>query len=272
MIPPAFDKLCSIILSRPLCETLQTIKPLTAHRASHRSATLQPWKRQLEPRPYGTSAWSGCCPRSAGRWGASTPESHAAATARPSSGGSARPHCAGGCELLTSGARSRETPGQSRRARCQPAGAAAPSPGQLDNEIPRTVERGPVGEQAGQVRVKCHGPAPAALAAADQQGAGREVDIPPLQGHGLADTQPGPPHDERRHPGAAKPQGRQGVQKPLDLLGIPVMRNCRMGTFTSKVPIRAIRPRSPCYGANPGPRGRSRPTALKWDLSGSKFR
>ena len=57
------------------------------------------------------------------------------------------------------------------------------------------------------------------LAAADQQGAGRDVYVPPLQGHGLADTQPGSPHDERRHPGAAKPQGRQGVQEPLDLLG-----------------------------------------------------
>ena len=41
-------------------------------------------------------------------------------------------------------------------------------PGQTDNEIPWAIGRGPVDEQAGQVRVKWHGPAPAALAAADQ--------------------------------------------------------------------------------------------------------
>ena len=63
------------------------------------------------------------------------------------------------------------------------------------------------------------------------EGAGREIYVPPLQGHGLADTQPGPPHDERRHPGAAKPQGRQGIQEPLDLLGVPVVRN-HMGKLT----------------------------------------
>ena len=73
--------------------------------------------------------------------------------------------------------------------------------------------------------MKRNGPAPAALAAADQQGAGRDVDVPPLQGHGLTDPQPRSPHDERRHPGAAKSQGRQGVQKPLYLLGVSVVRN-----------------------------------------------
>ena len=67
-------------------------------------------------------------------------------------------------------------------------------PGQPDNQVPRPVGRGPVGEQARQVRVQRDGPAPAALAQADQQGADREVDIPPLQGHGLADTQPGSPY------------------------------------------------------------------------------
>ena len=46
-------------------------------------------------------------------------------------------------------------------------------PGQSDNEIPWTVGRGLVGEQAGQVGVQRDGPASAALAAADQQGAGR---------------------------------------------------------------------------------------------------
>ncbi len=115
-------------------------------------------------------------------------------------------------------------------------------PGQSDNQVPRTVGRGPVGEQAGQVRVQRNGTAPAALAAADQQGAGRDVYVPPFQSHGLADTQPGSPHDERRHPGAANAQGRQGVQEPLDLLGIPVVRNRHMGTFTPKVPIRASCP------------------------------
>ena len=87
------------------------------------------------------------------------------------------------------------------------------------------------------MRVQRDGPAPAALAAADQQGAGRDVYVPPFQGHGLTDTQPGSPHDERRHAGAAKPQGRQGVQKTLDLLGVPVVRNRHMGTFGVKVPI-----------------------------------
>ena len=110
-------------------------------------------------------------------------------------------------------------------------------PGQPGNQVPRTVGRGPIGEQAGQVRVQRDGPASAALSAADQQGTGRDVYVPPFQGHGLADTQPGSPHDERRHPGAAKSQGRQGVQEPLDLLGVPVMWNRHMGTFTSKVPI-----------------------------------
>ena len=38
---------------------------------------------------------------------------------------------------------------------------------------------------------------------------------------------------------APKSQGHKGVQEPLDLLGIPVMRNRRMRTFTPKVPIRA---------------------------------
>ena len=33
-------------------------------------------------------------------------------------------------------------------------------PSQPDNQVPRTVRCGPVGEQAGQVRVKRHGPAP----------------------------------------------------------------------------------------------------------------
>ena len=70
--------------------------------------------------------------------------------------------------------------------------------------------------------------------------AGHEVVVPPLQGQGLADTQPGPPRDERRHPGAAEPQSPQGVQELLDLLGVPVVRNYHMGTFTSIVPIRAI--------------------------------
>ena len=112
-------------------------------------------------------------------------------------------------------------------------------PGQSDKQVPRTVGRGPIGEQAGQVRVQRNGPAPAALAAADQQGTGREVYVPPFQGHGLSDPQAGPPHDERRHTSAAMPQGRQGVQEPLDLLRVPVMGNRHMGTFTPKVPIRA---------------------------------
>ena len=112
-------------------------------------------------------------------------------------------------------------------------------PGQPDNQVPRTVGRGPVGEQAGQVRVKWDGPAPTALATTNQQGAGRDVYVPPFKGHGLADTQPGSPHDERRHPGAAKPQGRQGVQETFDLLRVPVVRD-HVGTFTPKVHIRAI--------------------------------
>ena len=112
-------------------------------------------------------------------------------------------------------------------------------PGQSDKQVPRTVGRGPVGEQAGQVRVQRNGPSPAALAAADQQGAGRDVYVPPFQGHGLADTQPRSPHDERRHPGAAKPQSRQGIQEPLDLLRVPVMGNRHMGTFGVKVPMQA---------------------------------
>ena len=65
------------------------------------------------------------------------------------------------------------------------------------------------------------------------------ADLIVVDHHGLTDTQPGSPHDERRHPGAANAQSRQGVQEPLDLLGIPVVRNYRMGTFTPKVPIRS---------------------------------
>ena len=109
-------------------------------------------------------------------------------------------------------------------------------PGQPDNQGLGAVGRGPAGEQAGQVRVKRDRPAPAAPATADQQSAGCDVYVPSLQGHGLADAHPGSPHDERRHPGAAKPQGRQEVEKSLDLLRVPVMWN-QMGTFTPKVPI-----------------------------------
>ena len=53
--------------------------------------------------------------------------------------------------------------------------------GQPDNQISWTIGRGPVSEQAGQVRVKQQGPAPATLAAAGQQGAGSKVYVPPLQ-------------------------------------------------------------------------------------------
>ena len=60
--------------------------------------------------PTGRPPWSGCCPRWAGRCGASPPEWHAPATARPRSAGSRRwsasagPHCAGGCgPQLTAG-------------------------------------------------------------------------------------------------------------------------------------------------------------------------
>ena len=95
-------------------------------------------------------------------------------------------------------------------------------PGQPDNQVPGSVGKEPVGERAGQVRVKQQGPA---SAAADQQGAGREVDVPLLPGHSLTDTQAGPPHDECRLLGAAKPQGRKGVEKSLDLLGVPAMAN-----------------------------------------------
>ena len=76
-------------------------------------------------------------------------------------------------------------------------------PGQTDNEVPWAIGRGPVGEQAGQVRVKRDSPAPAALAAADQQGAGRDVYIPPFQSHRLADTQP------NRHMMSAATRGRR---------------------------------------------------------------
>ena len=106
-----------------------------------------------------------------------------------------------------------------------PAGAAGAvfrvKPG---NQVPRTVGRGPIGETGwpGPGAAERSGP-PAALAAADQQGTGREVYVPPFQGHGLSDPQAGPPHDERRHPSAAMPQGREGVQEPLDLLGVPVV-------------------------------------------------
>ena len=51
-------------------------------------------------------------------------------------------------------------------------------PGQPDNQVPGSVGKEPVGERAGQVRVKQQGPA---SAAADQQGAGRKVYVPPLQ-------------------------------------------------------------------------------------------
>ena len=107
--------------------------------------------------------------------------------------------------------------------------------------MPEAVSPSSLASRAGRLLVKAGmvyaRPGPAT---ADQQSAGCGVYVPSLQGHGLADTQPGSPHDERRHPGAAMPQGRQGVQKPLDLLGVPVVRNNHLGTFTPKVPIRAI--------------------------------
>ena len=78
-------------------------------------------------------------------------------------------------------------------------------PGLRDDEVARTVGCAPVGEQSGEVRVKGNSSAPAALAAADQQGVGREVYVPPLQGHGLTDPDAAPPHGKRRRLGAAKP-------------------------------------------------------------------
>ena len=91
----------------------------------------------------------------------------------------------------------------------------------------RTGWRGP--SEAGR-----SGPCP--LATADQQDAGREFDVPLLQGNGLTDTQPRAPHDERHHPGAAKPQSRQGVQEPLDPLMVPLIRNVHWKLLPQKFP------------------------------------
>ena len=49
------------------------------------------------------------------------------------------------------------------------------------------------------------------------------------------------------------------------------MGNYHMGTFTSKVPIRAIWPDLPSYGANLQPAPQSCPARPEWELSDSKF-
>ena len=174
------------------------------------SQRRNPVNGSSNPEPTGRPLWSGCCPRWAGRCGASPPGSHAPATARPRSAGSRRrsasdgPHCSGSYgpgSLAPSPRRLLIQAGLLDASSQMPQGRL---PGQPDNQVPRTVGRGPVGEQAGQVRVHRDGPAPAALAAADQQGTGRDVYAPPFQGHGLADAQPRSPHDERRRPRSAR--------------------------------------------------------------------
>lgn len=53
-----------------------------------------------------------------------------------------------------------------------------------------------------------------------------------------ANAQTGPPHDERRHAGAAQLQDRQGVHQPRHLLRGSVVGNVsHVGTFTIKVDI-----------------------------------
>ena len=74
----------------------------------------------------------------------------------------------------------------------------------------------------------------AALAAAHQERASRDVDVPPFEGDGFADAEAGPPHDERRHAGSPQPEGRQGVQQSLDLRGRPVVGNLSHGHFHAK--------------------------------------
>ena len=60
------------------------------------------------------------------------------------------------------------------------------------------------------------------------------ADLIVVDHHGLTDTQPGSPHDERRHPGAANAQSRQGVQEPLDLLGGSSSEELPYGNFYTK--------------------------------------
>ena len=96
------------------------------------------------------------------------------------------------------------------------------------------IGRGPVGEQTGQVGVQGDSAALAALAAAHQERASPDVDVPPFEGDGLADAEAGPPHDEGRHAGSPQPEGRQGVQQSLDLRGRPVVGNVSHENFYAK--------------------------------------
>ena len=69
-----------------------------------------------------------------------------------------------------------------------------------------------------------------------------------------ANAQTGPPHDERRHAGAAQLQDRQGVHQPRHLLRGPVVENVsHVGTFTIKVDI----------SSNHVPRCKHRPPLLQ---------
>ena len=59
----------------------------------------------------------------------------------------------------------------------------------------------------------------------------RVIQIPPFQLKDLGDPQASAPHDERRGAGLMPVVGRQRVEKTLDLVGRPVVRNIHGGTI-----------------------------------------
>ena len=114
-------------------------------------------------------------------------------------------------------------------------------PGQTDNEIPWTMGRGPVGEQASQVRVKRDGSA-----------------LPPL------------PRRTNREPTVTSMS--RDSKATVSLTCRPVHHTISATTRAQgKLPIRAIRSLSPSHSANLRPRGWSWPAGRKWKLSDSKF-
>ena len=79
--------------------------------------------------------------------------------------------------------------------------------------------------------VQPHRPGLPRLRTPDEQGRRipRVVEIAPFQFEDLGDPQASAPHDERRGAGLMPVVGRQRVQKALDLVGRPVVRNIHGG-------------------------------------------
>ena len=93
------------------------------------------------------------------------------------------------------------------------------------------IPRRPVRKQLHQIGMQPHRAGTPALRLPNQhrRRIPRIVEIAPFQLENLGDPQAGSPHDERRGSCLVPVVGRQRVEKPLDLVGRPVVRNIHDG-------------------------------------------